>query len=516
MYLFTHRQEQLAKLTPSELIEVAYLSALLEQHPHKEIASFSSRFSVLQQFLEEVVSVVPIESFLQTTANGDIQCLNLLIATDLCFPSSLEVCSGYFSLFYSFLHNRASGNNFMSSDIYIWHEVIASRTPEGKRFFKPIIKESLRKAAEAKRNFTTVSKTSILLQKTMRAPALSAITLAAMPDEEIKSTTHSNVDPSVMRFVAIKYYEAVNANPAEAINGISLQSLYSVSSSASSASTPCSLPSPLDILKEGRKQLHWLTEHAVTLKDTKVNSSMENKKLSTLFNSKMLEIVNSIRQGELKRCTSLLGAFMENRMRIPLVKSSIDTARVINVLMSSAAVGVWALFSLGVGDIQTIIDSIPSRSMLVEVTNYIKGIFKHETLSADDQYAGKLQFMVQGLKETVSCNSHYISYSLERQLIELCKKLSIDRSIPLETLLDKWDDIFKGNVLSLVMKTHRSLIARWLKWALMIHHLREELARYTAVGVVGLVNSGKSVLVHNLFKIEVCVCIMTFMISCSS
>lgn len=106
-------------------------------------------------------------------------------------------------------------------------------------------------------------------------------------------------------------------------------------------------------------------------------------------------------------------------------------------------------------------------------------------------------------RETVSCNSHYVSYSLERQLIELCKKLDINESTPLETLIHNWDQIFKDNVMSYVVRSHRSLIARWLKWALMIHHLREELARYTAIGVVGLVNSGKSLLVSTLFDIKV-------------
>lgn len=130
-------------------------------------------------------------------------------------------------------------------------------------------------------------------------------------------------------------------------------------------------------------------------------------------------------------------------------------------------------------------------------------VFKQDTVTADVKYAGKLQFMVQGMNETVSCNSHYVSYSLERQLIELCKMLKIDETTPLETLISNWDEIFKDNVMSLVVKTHRSLIARWLKWALMIHHLREELARYTAVGVVGLVNSGKSLLVSTLFNVKV-------------
>jgi len=111
--------------------------------------------------------------------------------------------------------------------------------------------------------------------------------------------------------------------------------------------------------------------------------------------------------------------------------------------------------------------------------------------------------MVQGLNEIVSYNSHYISYSLEHQLIELCKKLNIGRSTPLDTLIKDWDSIFKDDVLTLVVPSYRLLIAHWLKWALMVHHLREELAKYTLIGVIGLVNSGKSLLVSSLFGIQV-------------
>jgi len=67
----------------------------------------------------------------------------------------------------------------------------------------------------------------------------------------------------------------------------------------------------------------------------------------------------------------------------------------------------------------------------------------------------------------------------------------------------QWDEIFKGDALSLVAKSHRSLVARWIKWAVLVHDLRESLAKYTCVGVTGLVNSGKSYLVSKLFGIEV-------------
>ena len=297
------------------------------------------------------------------------------------------------------------------------------------------------------------------------------------------------------------YHQAANKQ-LDAICGMSLERVYPIKNNFAN-----SLKSPLEILSEGRKQLAWLSQRAIHASQTEVTdlptTDESDKSLSSLYNAKMLKVVNDIRSNELKVCTSLLGAFMEEQIRLPLMKSSIDTANILNLVVSAAAVGVWALFSLGLGDIQSLLASIPSQSLLVEVTQYIRGIFKEKTVNADETYAGKLQFMVQGLDETVSCNSHYISYSLERQLIELCKKLKISRSTPLDTLIKDWDSLFKDDVLSLVVPSYRSLIARWLKWALMVHHLREELAKYAAVGVIGLVNSGKSLLVSSLFNIQV-------------
>ena len=264
------------------------------------------------------------------------------------------------------------------------------------------------------------------------------------------------------------------------------------------------LTSPIQILRDGRNKMKRLVELSAKAKASQsFEKSQGSQKLAQLYNSKMLEVVNGIRKNEVEICSLLLGAFMEEQIKVPLMKTSFDTARAIEIATSAAALGIWALYSLTLGDVQAIIDSIPSKSLLVEVKDYIKGVFKQDTVNADENYAGKLQFMVQGMKETVSCNSHYVSYSLERQLIELCKTLKIDETTPLESLVTNWDEIFKDNVMSLVVSTHRSLISRWLKWALMVHHLREELARYTAVGVVGLVNSGKSSLVGTLFDIRV-------------
>ncbi len=229
--------------------------------------------------------------------------------------------------------------------------------------------------------------------------------------------------------------------------------------------------------------------------------------MACLGNSLMLKTVNDIREKKLAICTSLLAGFMEHTyIDIPLMKSDKDRSKALE-LSARASVGVWALSSLNFEHIQPILKQCHGEQLLVKIEKYIIGIVEAEEMTPsglkDAQYAAKLQFIVQGARKTVTCNSQYISYSLERQLADICSERKITEKISLENLTSQWDIFFAKNILSLVPKTHRSLIARWLKWALMVHSLREELAKYTAVGVVGLVNSGKSRLITTLFGIQV-------------
>jgi len=99
VYQFTFRQEQLAHLTPSELIETAYLSALLEQHQSSnQHQCFSSRFSVLRDFLEQVVTIVPLESLLYSIVYSEkktaLQCCDALQSCQLEIPPSVTMLRG--------------------------------------------------------------------------------------------------------------------------------------------------------------------------------------------------------------------------------------------------------------------------------------------------------------------------------------------------------------------------------------------------------------------------------------
>ena len=273
------------------------------------------------------------------------------------------------------------------------------------------------------------------------------------------------------------------------------------------------LKSPVDILSAGRKELASLArvvQEELEAHPTPVDQLHQRRQ----YNKQMLETVNRIRREDLATCTSLLGGFMEQQeIDIPLVKSRKDQSEAV-ALSAEATIGVWALFSLKYSDIHPILTQCRGDQLLVKITDYVKAAVSAQAGADDSQYAAKLQFLVQGMTKTVTCSSQYISYSLEHQLTELCEELKIDATIPLDTLLVKWGRLFKEKTLSLVARSHRPLMARWLKWALMVYNLREELAKYTAVGVAGLVNSGKSKLVNTIFGIQVHINVFTQSCSC--
>ena len=474
------------------------MSALLEQHPHsqrEEVKYFSKRFETLRNFLEQAVSVVPVESILFAAAHtndADIsrQCCTHLMKSSILLPPSLLASDGYraaVSAIYSHTMERET--------VHVDEETQMKNT---------IGEKELRKQFQSYKRRGNLNPMEQKVNRKNFFKHLYKNVFSHIIDKRVlqQHFTKLGIEPrencDLLVFLGQSYMHMhISTSAQDAISSVNLSSVYMIQSESDAAM--CLKP-PLNILVDGRKKLLWLAKQGPM-----PETSDSPKKLSQLYNSKMLQIVNDFRSKEVRVSCLLLGAFMEEQVKVPLMKTSFDTAKALNVALSAAAVGVWAIFSLALGDLQAVIKSIPSHSLLVQVTDYIQGVFKNDEKIADPNYAGKLQFIVQGMEGIVSCNCHYVSYSLERQLIELCKKLNIDESTPLGTLVGDWDQIFKDNILSMVMQTHRSLIARWLKWALMVHHLREELAHYTAVGVVGLVNSGKSLLVSTLFDIDVSV-----------
>ena len=471
------RQRQLAVLTPSKLIELAYLSALLEQYPFHKSQPISTKVETIKTFLEKVVQVVPLESITYAMSYSRYKvakfCAESLVESKINLPVSLLLYKGLCDAHVHLSAGTVSAINTLDRV----HEEIYDKYP-------------LLKNEVSHYNIIQGPTGKIVRLITPMGTVINeAIKPVEVPDDEFIQSKYLDEIISMEKLQAQNMQKYANILICET----SIEHLYHISSHSESQQQSL-FKSPLDILREGKSTLTRLAKELIDAKE---------KKTSKTCNVMMLKEVNQIREFDLAICTALLGGFMEHKkVEIPLVKSRLDQSLIFAV-KGPASVGVWALSSLKYEDIHPILSRCRGEQLLVSIERYIKSISTQEVESKDEQYAAKLQFIVQGLTKTVTYNSQYVSYSLERQLVEICKERSIDSETSLDKIIKKWSGFFKENILSLVARTHRPLVARWLKWALMVHSLREKLAEYTAVGVVGLVNSGKSRLVSSLFKIPV-------------
>ena len=480
------------------MIELAYLSALLEQHQQPGKKSLvSHKVDVVRRFLENVVRVVPLESIAYAIAYGKdevaLQCTKALLS--YCSQQKLPPSDLMNNGLVGACARMSSG---ISHDISIqaWEKVGHT---ENQIILSGLLNEAQLRSTNLTSEFLNMF-TKLVLEKAKLGEE-HKINPDRMPRKEVLGLA------KLYEEVAFEHPEAAKqGNVINAISGLNIEEVYPITQKHVQAQENISeqLQCPLDILRSGKMKLSSLAKKAqgmqVGAQSVPPATQSSQKRLD---NSAMLKTVNDIRQKDLVICTALLGGFMEQQViDIPLVRSRRDRSEAFS-LRGTASVGVWALSSLNYDEIQPIFARCQGNQLLVKIEEYVKAIFSAKSMEADDdRYAAKLQFIVQGMEKTVSCNSQYISYSLERQLFELCDD-KIDLSMPLDKLVAQWGGLFKKNILSLVALSHRPLIARWLKWALMVHNLREELAKYTTVGVAGLVNAGKSKLVNSLFGIQV-------------
>ena len=478
---------------------------------------------MIHNFLEEVVKLVPLESLFYALGCGDDDIiedcckafLESKLPNEIIVPSEMLLNGMNLAL-----QRLCTGRKFREYHFHRPHkfsERIATMTIQVRNWFSQT--ESHISTTHSSSSHTRVSMeehqykqlhTDDSPQKTYPFPFYQPVMVFSQFNPMISQVT-PNVSSS--QHGVIKYLrDYLQAQTRICLNAICAMPISSVYPAASLKSTTShSVIPPIDLLTSARAELQSLAREAITA-EKKGHKQLQNcstspltskmvQNTTALYNRRMLDKVTNIRKKQ-KLCSTLLGAFMEAQVQVPLIKSAHNTAKVLGKT-AIAAVGMWALLSMPYIDMQSLL-SEKFSSLFVEVAKFIHGTyFETNNVENGDEYAGKLQFLLQGMVKTVSCNSRYISYSLEQQLKEQCSKLGIDASTDLKKLIDNWDIFFKQDVLSLVTHQSRGLVARWLKWSLLIHNLREELAKYTSVGIVGLVNSGKSVLVSSLFNIPV-------------
>ena len=487
--MVTRRQQQLAKHSPRGVIELAYLSALLER---RQEGYQSKRFKAIRKFFESAVSVVPLESIFHAVANGK--------------PEVVFQCCDIIS------SNDALANVTLSLD--------------------PLI-PSLKGALSRLSHYLRHSPTSYRPQRDYRPPKSEFRVFRPKYHLEFESPTDSKQDLEAVRIYRKKLeHEQMQLTKREEFSKLNnaYSRIYDIIQKTNTTRgrqyPPCSInleviyPSadvkdtrvgkvkcckaPMTLLVEGRKELNRISEELMN-----ENSASTTRYSASNANTMMLEAINGLRK-EFETCSTLLGAFMESQAQIPLEKAGGD--KYVNKLAKHArlfGLSVWGLLILPFKYLnQLIINNVSEdvRQIVIEFSRQIHG-FRDYMLSPSEShfpdYDEKLEFLVASMKQSWTCNQKYVSYSLERQLEDQCTKRNILHNTPVDEILHQWNDNFENETLTLVPNEYRRLVARWIKWSLMINNLRENLASQTAVGVIGLVNSGKSKFVRTLFGKEV-------------
>ena len=254
---------------------------------------------------------------------------------------------------------------------------------------------------------------------------------------------------------------------------------------------------PMTLLTDGKKELARFSEELIA-----EHSGFTEESTTSNTNRMMLTLLTNLRN-EFETCSTLLGAFMESQVHVPLEKAGDKIAKHAN----SFGLSVWGLLILPFEYLNQMIGNLSEefRQFFIDFSPYGNDADEFGLPSSENQfpYDEKLEFLVGSMKQSWTCNQNYVSYSLERQLEDQCKKRNISHDTPVDEILAQWNSNFEDETLTLVPIQYRPLVARWIKWSLMINNLRESLASETAIGVIGLVNSGKSKFVRSMFGKEV-------------
>jgi len=329
VYQFTFQQEQLAHLTPSKLIETAYLSALLEQHQSSnQHQCFSSRFSVLRDFLEQVVTIVPVDSLLYCKSSSKkkiaLQCCDALQSCQLEIPPSVAMFRGLHEASMRLLIEDGTGIDTQRLPAANDENMCTTATAARKTIIPTAkdLKSARKEAHNAYRQH--ISESTKPVEKAHSTPTISEV----VERQHFYLQHGISISLDLINYLALQdgspqarylvqmllnaCFPSVDDKQLDTICGVNLQCVYPIT--CSEGGSIHSLKPPLEILSEGRKRLSWLAQHAMNASKTEAesmaNTDESEKCLSSLYNAKMLQVVNDIRANELKACTSWKSKFM--------------------------------------------------------------------------------------------------------------------------------------------------------------------------------------------------------------
>ena len=286
---------------------MAYLCALLEQHPFDKSKPLSHKFEVIRLFLEDVVHVVPFESILYAIANCShdtaMSCFQALKSYQPDLPISQLMDEGLN------LANWRMALGFSGSTV---------KQLEGKADFNRMnycgmvlhgdsnevhLTQVLRPPGQLMPHFTS----EVIAEQGLVTASVKRGELEFFPvTKECKDAAkYLNM---VKGNVLLCSDQQILSGSLKLLCGLDIDTLYPTSISHDSKQQRfAALRSPLSILSRGREQLCTLLE------ETQHGSETATSQKGGKINQKMLKVVNNIRRKEVDTCTSLLGAYMQQQ-----------------------------------------------------------------------------------------------------------------------------------------------------------------------------------------------------------
>lgn len=476
----------MAKLSPAEVIELSFLSTLLERQC-QDSQPLSNRFQKIKRIFEAIQDVVPLESVLSCIAKTEsdqiVHQLSLSLKNANLKPQfSIELLINT-----ALAITRLRGESLSPSK--------NNETLNLEALFY-IFVQTAKRCAATSYQFSSLGRQLDPFSEVEGEYARKFFKWFPKPD----GTSSKSLEAELINYFVEMVRNAIKSCSGRitAISGVTVKQIFKTTEGSI-------IKSPITLLKEGREKLKLLQDEMGNELRRQSSGTHEGTQpevsCTQAYNARLLDYVNKLRGNDLHICIQILLSFMEERVHIPISEAK--------------PVSYWKLMKLGLGIFRT---KIPNKGITryVSVSKHVNSIANEVRMKGEGMdttlgdgpeqlYAGKLQFLFsagQHSQESSLIDPEYPHFSLESHVFEQCEDRKIT-DLSLQNILTNWDEHFQGVSMSSVAQSHRSLIAAWLKFSLMIHKLRNELSCHTSMGVVGLVNSGKSTLVKQLFKIKV-------------
>ncbi|XP_046841094.1 uncharacterized protein LOC124435191 [Xenia sp. Carnegie-2017] len=431
-YSVTQRQQQLAKHRPSEIIELAFLSALLE----KRITTHSSiKMKSIKDFFTDAVSVVPIESLFyaigESSSDVILDCCEILSTSEI---NSETLTNSEISV--KVLENALFRIRRCQS---LLPEENLTDEMSSLENYRILMHESLE--VSARRHHLIGLKEFVLSsRKDFKERSVSQLSLEKIGPMLKKSTSH------IMHLLEDRKPKRRNRRRKSApIYKTDLNVIYpNVDAVDGTKKNDRSCKAPMTLLNDGKNKLLQLCEELTAEPQQCATSEIS----SCSLNNRMLEVLNGL-LNEFETCSTLLGTFMQSQVQIPLEHAGND--KYVNEIAryaNSFGLSVWGLLIVPFNYLEQMIRSSGEFGQLVIELSRRLNDFREYMFPTDERelfdYDEKLHFLLGSMKKSIAWNKNYVSYPLERQLEHQCSKRNIYYHTPIEIILQQWNTKFEG------------------------------------------------------------------------